>query len=137
MLNVFYFIVIYCYSFYILMTVNPGGERTTLSYSASHFACFWQPSVIFHLKYWISIKYICPFYEIIANVNFSRTFNKKFHSTESNAFSKSKKSNIPSRFHDILRYFYVRIIITSYLHTGSETFGILLLFKGKSKDNQD
>ena len=41
---------------------------------------------------------LAHFMKLLLMLNFSRTLNKKFHSTESNAFSKSKKSNMPSRF---------------------------------------
>ena len=34
--------------------------------------------------------------KLLPKLNFFRVFKRKFHSTESNAFSKSKKSNIPS-----------------------------------------
>lgn len=41
---------------------------------------------------------LAHFMKLLLMLNFSKTLNNKFHSTESNAFSESKKSNMPSRF---------------------------------------
>lgn len=104
MLDDFNLTVVHCYSFYILIRVylnrqnfpdeeiQQSKEWTPLLNSSCHCACSRKPAIICHLKYWFCVQDIRPLYKIIAHVNmFCRALHRTFHSTESNAFLKSKK----------------------------------------------
>ena len=59
-----------------------------LTYSSCHRTRFRNSSVIFQMKHRAGIKYFHQFYKIVAKIKLAKVLNRKFHSTQSNAFSK-------------------------------------------------
>ena len=106
MLNILY-ITLYVwniYTFYFIIWVKFKGtyfcdkwiqkswDGTALSKSSIRIACFGNPSIISYSEYRFIKKNFNPPMKLSPKFNSFRTLKRKFHSTESKAFSKSRNN---------------------------------------------